>query len=216
MQSGGVVRTSYTLEGFCRTEPWHAQRAAYRAPHHKQVQAWFSSVTKVGSERTCRLPCALPAPPAATTVAATTVAAATAVAAAATAVAAATAAAIPTAAATFLLDPTLDLNSTVLTFALVKLLAEVHGGAGRKSIAVRDLGEVAEQIFAPGVGLDEAEALLVPALGSSLLKALRRRASHAAATSLAAATATAAAAVASLLRGSTGHLLGAFLALALV
>lgn len=119
------------------------------------------------------------------------------------------------------MDATFDLDGAVLSFRVVPLLDVVNDRSRCEGIAVRNLREVAEQVVATGIGLDKAESLLVPALGSSLLVASRWWTSDAAAATswcaaAAAKAATTAANTAFLLWRSTGHLLGTLLALAIV
>jgi len=52
----------------------------------------------------------------------------------------------------------------------------VHDGALRERIAVLDLAEVAEEVVAALVGLDEPEALLAPTARNTLHLARWRRA----------------------------------------
>ena len=56
---------------------------------------------------------------------------------------------------------------TLLALALVERLHELDLGALDEALAVLDAREVAEEVLATVVRLDEAEALLVPALGNT-------------------------------------------------
>ena len=96
-------------------------------------------------------------------------AAATAAVAAATAAAAAEAAVTAAEAALRLRGAAGHLLSALLAPALVERLDKVNLGSLDQALAVLDRREVAEEVLATVVGLDEAEALLVPPAGDTRL-----------------------------------------------
>ena len=118
-----------------------------------------------------------------TTSAAAAAEAAITLAAAAATVAAATAAEAAAAATLRLGGAAGHLLSTLLAFALIIGLLELNLGSLDQALAVLDAREVAEEVFATVVGLDEAETLLIPAEGHT-----SRATTAAAATAVAAPT----------------------------
>ena len=83
-----------------------------------------------------------------------------------------TTAAAAAAVASFFGDSTSDVLSAVLALAVIERQGVLDGGPFLQGVAVRDGRDVAENVFAARVGLDESEATVVPAQSNAGLDAI--------------------------------------------